>query len=244
MDQLAELLREAKKAVFFCGAGVSTESGIPDFRSATGLYSTSSGDDYPPEYMLSHSCFARQPEDFFTFYKSKMLYPEVQPNAAHKAMAWFEETGRSQGVVTQNIDGLHQLAGSKTVIELHGSVLRNYCVDCKKTYDLDFIINSDGVPKCTKCSGTVRPDVVLYEEMLNMDAMETAVSMISSADVLIVGGTSLNVYPAAGLVRYYLGNDLVIINKSATSFDRAASLVIREPIGEVLGAAMAQLQSE
>lgn len=230
---LAEIIESAHNIVFFGGAGVSTESGIPDFRSETGLYTTASG-KYPPEYMLSHSCFVDHPDEFFEFYREKMLYPQAQPNDAHKALAALEARGKVSAVVTQNIDGLHQMAGSQRVYELHGSVHRNYCVNCHAAYPLEFILRSSGIPQCSVCGGTVKPDVVLYEEALDQGTMMGAIDAIGFADVLIIGGTSLNVYPAAGLVNYFHGAHLVLINKSATGADNSASLVIREPIGKVL----------
>ena len=230
-EQLQEWVTQARKIVFFGGAGVSTESGIPDFRSVDGLYNQKY--DYPPEQMLSHTFFMRHPEEFFRFYRDKMLPLEAKPNAAHLKLAEWEKAGKMTGVVTQNIDGLHQAAGSKTVMELHGSVLRNYCEDCNKFFDVNYVKNSKGVPVCDKCGGRVKPDVVLYEENLNMDILEASVNYISQADMLIIGGTSLVVYPAAGLIRYYRGNKLVLVNKSETSADRGANLVIHDSIGKV-----------
>ena len=220
--------------VFFGGAGVSTESGIPDFRSEDGLYHQRF--DYPPEQILSHSFFYRRTEYFYRFYREKMLPLEAQPNAAHRKLAALEQAGKLRAVVTPNIDGLHQKAGSRRVYELHGSVLRNYCTKCGKFYSAEFIRDSAGVPHCT-CGGLIKPDVVLYEESLDSDTIEAAVDALQKADLLIVGGTSLTVYPAAGLLRYYGGRELVLINKSATQADGAATLLLRQPIGEVLGPA-------
>ncbi len=229
-ETLAGWIKESKRIVFFGGAGVSTESGIPDFRSVDGLYNQQY--DYPPETILSHTFFMRKPEEFFRFYRNKMLFPDAQPNAAHVKLAQWEAEGKLTGVVTQNIDGLHQKAGSKKVYELHGSVLRNYCMRCGKFYDLDFIMGTTGVPKC-ECGGTVKPDVVLYEESLDNGVVNGACAAIGEADMLIIGGTSLNVYPAAGLVDLYRGNRLVLVNLSSTPQDRRANLVIHERIGQV-----------
>ena len=230
-ETLRDWIKQAQRIVFFGGAGVSTESNIPDFRSEDGLYHLSY--QYPPETILSHTFFMRQTEEFFRFYRDKMLYLDARPNAAHKALAKWEREGKLQGVITQNIDGLHQKAGSKTVIELHGSVLRNYCMHCGKFYSAEDILHSEGVPRCS-CGGIIKPDVVLYEEALNQKNLEMAVQMIQSADVLIVGGTSLAVYPAAGLIDYYRGHRLVLINKAPTPYDRKADLLIAGKIGEVL----------
>jgi NAD-dependent deacetylase len=235
MDRLKSIISKSNNIVFFGGAGVSTESQIPDFRSSTGLYSDKNKKTYPPEVMLSHSFFISHPEEFYEFYKSKMIYKDAKPNPAHAALAKLEEQGKLKAVITQNIDGLHQAAGSKNVLELHGSVYRNYCLKCGRNYDLDYIINSESVvPKCEKCDGMVRPDVVLYEESLDTDVLYKAVDYISRADVLIVGGTSLVVYPAAGLVDYYKGDKLVLINKTATPYDSRANIVIHDSIGKVL----------
>ena len=235
LEQLKQWIRESDNIVFFGGAGVSTESGIPDFRSVDGLYNQQY--DYPPETILSHSFYMRKPEEFYRFYRNKMLFPNAEPNRAHKALAKLEKMGKLKAVVTQNIDGLHQKAGSREVLELHGSVLRNYCTRCGKFYGLDAILNSTGVPKCT-CGGTIKPDVVLYEEGLDQETIEKSVKYIANADVLIIGGTSLTVYPAAGLIDYYRGHKLVLINKSVTPMDNRADLVISGPIGEVLGDAV------
>ena len=232
-ETLKKWLDESSNIVFFGGAGVSTESHIPDFRSTDGLYNQEY--DYPPETILSHSFYMRKPEEFYRFYRNKMLFPNAEPNRAHKALAKLEKMGKLKAVVTQNIDGLHQMAGSRNVIELHGSVHRNYCEKCHAFYDLDYIVNSDGVPKCEKCGGTVKPDVVLYEEALDEDNMSRALQYISEADTMIIGGTSLVVYPAAGLIRYFRGRKLVVINMSPTQSDSNADLLIADKIGDVLG---------
>jgi NAD-dependent deacetylase len=229
---LQKWISESEKIVFFGGAGVSTESGIPDFRSVDGLYHQKY--DYPPETMLSHTFFQTHPEEFFAFYRDKMLAPWAKPNAAHLKLAQLEAAGKLTAVVTQNIDGLHQAAGSREVLELHGSVLRNYCLGCGKRFSLEYMLSCTGVPHCDQCGGMVRPDVVLYEEGLDFDVMNRAIQAIRSADLLLVGGTSLVVYPAAGLVDYYRGNRLVLINKGATALDSRANLVISAPIGQVL----------
>ena len=230
LDTLKRWISESRKIVFFGGAGVSTESGIPDFRSVDGLYSQKF--EYPPETIISHSFYQRKPDYFFRFYREKMLPLGFEPNVTHKVLAKWEEEGRLAAVVTQNIDGLHQKAGSKRVYELHGSVLRNYCTRCRKFYPAEFIRDSAGVPKCD-CGGTVKPDVVLYEESLNQDTIEKAVSAIYDADLLIVAGTSLTVYPAAGLINYYRGNRLVLINRDATAYDDQADLVFHESLGNI-----------
>lgn len=231
VKQLKELVERSNNIVFFGGAGVSTESGIPDFRSTDGLYNQEW--KYPPEVILSHTFYESNPKEFFRFYRAKMLCPDVLPNAAHRKLAQWEQQGKLKAIVTQNIDGLHQLAGSKRVYELHGSVHRNYCERCGKFHDFNFIYNSEGVPYCD-CGGRVKPDVVLYEEGLDSATINGSVNAIAEADLLIIGGTSLNVYPAAGLINYYRGRDIVLINKSAVARDLAASLVITDPIGEVL----------
>lgn len=231
--ELAKMIKESENIVFFGGAGVSTESGIPDFRSEQGIYNTINNYGCSPEEILSHSYFMKKTDTFYDFYKSTMLYPDALPNAAHKALAKLEEMGKLKAVVTQNIDGLHQLAGSKTVYELHGSVLRNYCMRCHKFYSLEDIMASEGTPRCG-CGGVIKPDVVLYEEGLDGETIEKSVQAIASADMLIVGGTSLNVYPAASFVRYYKGDKLVLINKSETGFDKYANLLIHDSIGKVL----------
>lgn len=234
IEELAQIIQDSTNIVFFGGAGVSTESDIPDFRSENGLYKTSNGKGYPPETMLSHSFYKRHTEDFFTFYKEKMIYKDAKPNGAHKALAYLEEVGKLKAVITQNIDGLHQVAGSKKVYELHGSVLRNYCVKCHKFYDLEYVMTNEGVPTCEVCGGIVKPDVVLYEEGLDNDIISGAVQSIMEADTLIIGGTSLVVQPAASLIHYFKGKHLVLINKGSTSYDSQADLVIHEPIGKVL----------
>ncbi|BAL00111.1 NAD-dependent deacetylase [Oscillibacter valericigenes Sjm18-20] len=231
-EKLKELVDGSDNIVFFGGAGVSTESGIPDFRSTDGLYHQQY--DYPPETILSHTFYESKPEEFFRFYRAKLLAPSAKPNPAHVKLAELERQRKLKAVITQNIDGLHQAAGSREVLELHGSVHRNYCEKCGKFHDFDFMLHSEGVPRCTACGGRVKPDVVLYEEGLDMETMERAVRFISEADMLIIGGTSLNVYPAAGLIRYYRGRKLVLINKSAVAADLNADLVITEPIGETL----------
>ena len=230
--KLKELVDSSDNIVFFGGAGVSTESGIPDFRSVDGLYHQKFA--YPPETMLSHTFYMRHKAEFFDFYRAKMLALDAQPNAAHLKLAEWEKAGKLKAVITQNIDGLHQKAGSKEVLELHGSVLRNYCERCGKFYGVEAVVNSTGVPKCS-CGGDIKPDVVLYEEGLDEDVMAKALHYIRQADMLIIGGTSLVVYPAAGLVRYYRGRKLVVINKGDTGVGLGADLVIDGPIGQVLG---------
>lgn len=230
IQKLKEIIDSSDNIVFFGGAGVSTESGIPDFRSTDGLYHQNYA--YPPETILSHTFYKKRPEEFFRFYRDKMLVLDAQPNAAHLKLAQWEKEGKLKAVITQNIDGLHQAAGSKKVLELHGSVLRNYCEKCGKFYDARYILNSTGVPHCT-CGGPIKPDVVLYEEGLDTQTLQEAISFIRKADVLIVGGTSLVVYPAAGLIDYYRGNKLVLINKTPTPRDRAADLVVSGSIGEI-----------
>ncbi len=232
IQKLQQIIDDSHHIVFFGGAGVSTESGIPDFRSTDGLYNQTYR--YPPETIISHSFFQRNPEEFYRFYKDKMLITDARPNAAHKKLAELEMAGKLDAIVTQNIDGLHQKAGSKKVYELHGSVLRNYCKRCGKFFDEEYIKNSNGIPKCDDCGGTVKPDVVLYEEGLDMNIVNGAVKAISNADCLIIGGTSLVVYPAAGLIDYFNGKHLVLINKSETAKQTAADLMINAPIGEVL----------
>ena len=230
LERLKDIIEKTDNIVFFGGAGVSTESGIPDFRSVDGLYNQKY--DYPPETILSHTFYRRMPEEFFRFYRDKMLCLDAQPNAAHRKLAQWEEEGKLKAIVTQNIDGLHQKAGSRNVLELHGSVLRNYCECCHKFYDAEYILNSQGVPKCS-CGGSVKPDVVLYEEGLDNETVARAVEYISKADVLIIGVTSLAVYPAAGLIDYYRGNKLVLVNKTPTPRDREADLVVQGSIGEI-----------
>ena len=231
-EQLQRWVDESGSIVFFGGAGVSTESGIPDFRSVDGLYHQNY--DYPPETILSHTFFMDRPEEFYRFYREKMLIFGAQPNAAHRKLAELERAGKLKAVVTQNIDGLHQLAGSQTVYELHGSVHRNYCMKCHAFYDGKWMAETAGVPRCPVCGGLVKPDVVLYEEQLDQETLEASVLAISRADMLIVGGTSLVVYPAAGLINYYRGDKLVLINRDATPYDRRADLVIHDSIGKVL----------
>lgn len=234
--KLKAMIEASDNIVFFGGAGVSTESGIPDFRSETGIYNTVHKYGCSPEQILSHSFFMRKPEIFYDFYKSTMIYTDAQPNEAHKALARLEATGKLKAVVTQNIDGLHQQAGSRAVYELHGTIMQNYCMKCGKPYGLDYVIQSDGVPRCEKCGGMVKPDVVLYEEGLDDTTIRKSVRAIAEADVLIIGGTSLNVYPAAGFINYYQGNKLVLINKSETPYDVKADLLIHDSIGKVLKA--------
>ena len=230
IETLKTWIEASDNIVFFGGAGVSTESGIPDFRSVDGLYHQQF--EYPPETILSHTFFYQHPDYFYRFYRQKMLPLEAQPNAAHKKLAELEQAGKLHAVITQNIDGLHQKAGSRNVLELHGSIWRNYCTRCGKFYPPEFIRDCAGVPRCD-CGGVVKPDVVLYEEGLSEDVLHRAVHAISEADVLIVGGTSLTVYPAAGLIRYYRGSKLVLINRDETPYDTAADLVLRDPIGQV-----------
>lgn len=233
MKTLQSYVVTSDNIVFFGGAGVSTESGIPDFRSASGLYNQQY--KYSPETILSHSFFMSNTKDFYDFYRNKMLFLGARPNKAHVMLAELEKAGKLKAVITQNVDGLHQMAGSKAVLELHGSVHRNYCMKCKKLYDVTAITDSSDIPKCN-CGGIIKPDVVLYEESLHNDKMNKAAEYISKADVLIIGGTSLGVYPAAGLINYYRGSKLVLINKSSTPMDSKANLVINGNIGEVLGA--------
>lgn len=233
------VIDESEKIVFFGGAGVSTESNIPDFRSESGLYQAVSQYGQSPETMLSHSFFMNHMDTFFDYYKNNLIYQDAKPNKAHEALARLEQEGKLTAVVTQNIDGLHQLAGNKNVYELHGSVLRNYCMDCNAFYDLDYVMNPEhcegDIPKCETCGGVIKPDVVLYEEALEEDVISGAVNAISKADTLIVGGTSLVVYPAAGLINYFRGNNLILINKSQTQYDDRATLVVNDAIGKVLG---------
>ena len=231
LETLRTWINESDNIVFFGGAGVSTESGIPDFRSVDGLYHQQY--DYPPETILSHTFFQSNTEEFYRFYRAKMLVLDAKPNAAHKKLAEWEQQGKLKAVVTQNIDGLHQAAGSKVVYELHGSVHRNYCQKCGAFYDARYMLESTGIPRCEKCGGLIKPDVVLYEEGLDQATINGAVHAISQADVLIIGGTSLTVYPAAGLIDYYNGNKLVLINKSVTPMDSRADLLVQGPIGEI-----------
>ena len=238
IEALQKILLESNNIVFFGGAGVSTESNIPDFRSEKGIYNTEKKYGKSPEIMLSATFFKKHTEEFYKFYRDQMIYEEAKPNQAHIVLAKLEQEGKLKAVVTQNIDGLHQIAGSKEVLELHGSIYRNYCTNCYQTYGLEDIVNSKSVvPKCQKCGGILKPDVVLYEEGLNMEVVKRAINYIASADVLIIGGTSLAVYPAASLVEYYSGDKLVLINKSKTPYDHRANLVIYDSIGKVLGKA-------
>ena len=231
LQRLQSLIDSAQRIVFFGGAGVSTESGIKDFRSVDGLYHQQY--KYPPEIILSHTFFEENPAEFYRFYREKMLCPDVHPNGAHHTLAQLEAAGKLTAVITQNIDGLHQAAGSKEVLELHGSVHRNYCTRCRKQYTLDDILATQDVPRCS-CGGIIRPDVVLYEESLDGFVLSQAIEHLRHADLLIVGGTSLVVYPAAGLLRYYKGRELVLMNRAATPYDGDASLIIRDPIGKTL----------
>lgn len=234
-ENLKRVIEETSNIVFFGGAGVSTESNIPDFRSEQGLYKAKNNRSYSPEDMLSHSFFENYTEDFYVFYREKMVYKHAKPNKAHIALSKLEERGKLNAVITQNIDGLHQAAGTRNVLELHGSIHKNYCVKCNKNYSLDYILSSkDIVPKCENCGGIVRPDVVLYEEALDTDIIERSIHFISKAEVLIIGGTSLVVYPAAGLIKYFQGSKLILINKSVTPYDDKADLIIKDSIGETL----------
>ena len=267
IKQLVDIIKNSDNIVFFGGAGCScesgipdfrssegifmsdlrtslsesTESGIPDFRSANGLFNEKLNITFTPEQLVSHSFYIRYPEEFFNFYKAKLIYPNAKPNAAHIALAKLEEMGKLKAVITQNIDGLHQAAGSKNVFELHGSVLRNYCTSCNEFYDENFILESKGVPTCTKCGGRVKPDVVLYEEGLDDNIIRGSIDAISKADTLIIGGTSLVVYPAAGLINYFRGKNIILINKTSTNADNKANLVIYDAIGKVLGEAINNL---
>ena len=234
IEKLSKILSESNRAVFFGGAGMSTESGIPDFRSATGIYNQKLHKTFSPEEMASYSFFVNHPEEFFDFYRTRFIYLDAKPNAGHIALAELERRGNLAAVVTQNIDGLHQVAGSKTVYELHGSIRRSYCTNCGEKYDVEFILNNRPIPYCKKCGGIVKPDVVLYEESLDQNILMASIRAIAAADTLIVGGTSLVVYPAAGLVDYFHGEHLILINKSETRADKFAELVIRENIGETL----------
>lgn len=231
VEKLEKIISQSQNIVFFGGAGVSTESGIPDFRSVDGLYHQKY--DYPPETILSHTFWEERPEEFYRFYRDKLIVKGAKPNAAHLRLAKLEREGKLKAVITQNIDGLHQAAGSKHVLELHGSVHRNYCERCGKFYSLDDILHTDGIPRCS-CGGTIKPDVVLYEESLNQRTLDESVRLISEADLLIIGGTSLNVWPAAGLINYYRGHHLVLINKSPVARDLSADLVITDPIAATL----------
>ncbi|WP_434310694.1 NAD-dependent protein deacylase [Hominifimenecus sp. rT4P-3] len=231
LEILQKWLDESQKGVFFGGAGVSTESGIPDFRSVDGLYNQSY--QYPPETIISHSFFTQDPAEFYRFYKEKMLYLKAQPNAAHKKLAQLEAAGKLAAIITQNIDGLHQAAGSKNVLELHGSVHRNYCLKCRQSYNASYVKAAEGIPLCKHCGGMLKPDVVLYEEPLDEETMAQAIKAIREADLMIVGGTSLAVYPAAGLIHYYQGSRLVLINKTPTPYDSHADLILAGKIGEI-----------
>ena len=232
-EQLQTIIDDSERIVFFGGAGVSTESDIPDFRSADGLYRQKY--KYSPEQIVSHSFFVQSPEGFYEFYKEKMMFLDAKPNAAHRKLAELEAAGKLTAVITQNIDGLHQAAGSKNVLELHGSIHRNYCMKCGAACDTELVRKSSGVPRCEKCGGMIKPDVVLYEESLNEKVLDGAIRSIAAADLLIVGGTSLAVYPAAGLLQYFEGDALALINKGATPMDKNADLLIQQPIGQVLG---------
>ncbi len=234
IEQLSRIIRESENIVFFGGAGVSTASNIPDFRSSNGLYSKKLNRNFTPEQAVSHTFFIRYPEEFFNFYKQNLVYQEAEPNDCHIALAKLEEMGKLKAIVTQNIDGLHQAAGSKKVFELHGSVHRNYCMKCHAFYDADFVLRSEQIPKCTVCGGMVKPDVVLYEEGLDQEVITGAVNAITNADTLIIGGTSLIVYPAAGLINYFSGKNLILINKSTTFADKKANLVINDDIAKVM----------
>lgn len=234
IKELSEILKNSDNIVFFGGAGVSTASGIPDFRSSDGLYSMKLNKRFSPEEAVSHSFFVNYPEEFYDFYKTHLIYTDAKPNKCHEALYELEKMGKLKAIVTQNIDGLHQKAGSSKVYELHGSVLRNYCVKCREFYDEKYVVSSKGIPVCEKCGGIVKPDVVLYEEGLDELVISGAVSAISAADTLIIGGTSLVVYPAAGLIRYFRGNNLILINKSHTSADSNADMVIHDSIEKVL----------
>lgn len=233
IEKLQEIIYASDNIVFFGGAGVSTESGIPDFRSESGIFKNLEKYGDTPERLISHSYYLEHTEEFFSYYKDCLIFPEAEPNSAHYTLARLEKEGKLKAIITQNIDGLHKKAGSKNVLELHGSVYRNYCEICKKEYDLNFILESEGIPHCT-CGGIIKPDVVLYEEALDMNILNKSAQYIMSADTLIVGGTSLVVYPAAGLINYFKGKNLVLINKSKTDYDLLASLVINEAIGETL----------
>lgn len=234
IEKLREIINNSENIVFFGGAGVSTASNIPDFRSANGLYHEKSGMEYPPEQILSHTFFMNHTKEFFDFYRSKMIYEDAKPNDAHIALAKLEKEGKLKAVITQNIDGLHQMAGSKNVLELHGSIYRNRCMKCRKSFDLKYIIHAKDIPVCDSCGGVVKPDVVLYEESLDSSIIDSSIDYISKADVFAVGGTSLSVYPAANLVNYYRGSKLILINKTETPYDGKASLTIYGNIAEVL----------
>ena len=235
IEKLQEIIEKNNNIVFFGGAGVSTESNIPDFRSANGLFNEKLNKSFTPEELVSHSFFFKHTEEFYKFYKDKLIYQNAKPNNAHIALAKLEEKGKLKGIITQNIDGLHQMAGSKNVLELHGSIHRNYCTYCGKFYDLCGLLSLEGIiPYCTECGGLIKPDVVLYQEGLDEDLINKSIDLISNADVLIIGGTSLKVYPAAGFIKYFKGKHLILINKSETQYDKIAEIVINEPIGRVL----------
>jgi NAD-dependent deacetylase len=238
IKKLTKILENSNNIVFFGGAGCSCESGIPDFRSSDGLYSKKLNRKFSPEQAVSHTFFMKYPEEFFDFYKKNLVYPDALPNDCHIALAKLEAMGKLKAVVTQNIDGLHQMAGSNKVYELHGTVGKNYCIKCHAFYDIDYVMSTEGIPTCEKCGGVVKPDVVLYEEGLDQDVISGAVRAISEADTLIIGGTSLVVYPAAGLIDYFRGKNLILINKSATSADNRADLVIKDDIGKVMKAVL------
>lgn len=234
VDQLAGWIEQSQHIVFFGGAGTSTESGIPDFRSAQGLYSESGQRGYSPEEMLSHRFFQREPELFYEFYRTRLLHPDAQPNSVHHLLAELEQEGKLSAIITQNIDGLHQKAGSRHVLELHGSVHRNYCISCGRTYSLDDVLAQEGIPRCPVDHGIIRPDVVLYGESLDSDVIGNTVAALGEADLLIIGGTSLTVYPAASFIQYFRGNYTVLMNASATAHDRHADLIITEPMGQIM----------
>ncbi len=236
--QLSRLIKNSDNIVFFGGAGVSTESNIPDFRSQEGIYNIKNKYKYSPETMLSHSFFIEKTSLFFDFYKSSMVFPGAKPNLAHEVLSKLEKMGKLKSIITQNIDGLHQMAGSTNVLELHGSIHRNYCMDCHKSFELDYVLKSDDIPLCDKCNGIVKPDVVLYEEGLEQEVIEKSVSAIHDADVLIIGGTSLSVYPAAGLIDYYKGDKLILINKGEVYKQNKTRLIFKDSIGAVLDAAL------
>ncbi len=238
MSALRKILDTFHRIVFLGGAGVSTESGIPDFRSGDGLYNHASGTSVPPEQVLSHGFFMDHPEELFEFYREKILHPEAKPNAAHRALARLEECGKLSAIITQNIDGLHQAAGSHNVLELHGSVLSNTCMECGRRYTLEQILETSGIPRCSACGGVIKPDVVLYEESLSESVLREACAELAAADTLIVGGTSLTVYPAAGLIHYFAGSNLILINKQPTPADELATLVLHDSIGTVLAEAV------
>lgn len=242
ITKLTEILKNSENIVFFGGAGVSTASNIPDFRSSNGLFSKRLNRSFTPEQLVSHTFFIHYPEDFYEFYKEHLVYPKAQPNDCHKALANLERIGKLKAVITQNIDGLHQASGSKMVYELHGSVHRNYCMSCHEFYDAEYILQAEGIPRCGKCGSIVKPDVVLYEEGLDDDVVNGAINAIAEADTLIIGGTSLVVYPAAGLIRYFQGKHLILINKSETSADKHADLVIQDDIASVMKASTSWIE--